>query len=51
MSATTGDRSASNNNLTTFLDEYQKLLVSVGDNSGDEAITNGDDDDTMCWCC
>jgi len=45
MSATTGDRIASNNNSTTFLDEYQKLLVSVGSNTGDEAITDGDDDD------
>ena len=43
MSATTGDRSASNNNSTTFLDEYQKLLVSVGGNCGDEARTDGDD--------
>jgi hypothetical protein len=45
MSATTGDRSASNNNSTTFLDEYQKLLVSVGGNSGNQAITDGDHDD------
>ena len=44
MSATTtGDRKASKNNSTTFLDEYQKLLVSVGGNCGDEAITDGDD--------
>ena len=40
MSATTGDRIASNNNSTTFLDEYQKLLVSVDGNSGDD---DGDD--------